>query len=65
MKITIQIIVFTLVLIAGCLLLSSPSSAMDGSDIARQVADRDEGQDATAKIRILLIDKNGRKQLVC
>jgi outer membrane lipoprotein-sorting protein len=39
-----------------------PSAAMDGEQIARKVFDRDDGQDATAKIRMLLINKQGKKR---
>lgn len=39
-----------------------PSAAMEGTQIARKVIDRDEGQDSTAKIRMLLINKKGGKR---
>jgi hypothetical protein len=44
-------------LVWGC-----PAVAMDGMQIAEKVENRNEGQDATSKIRMLLIDKNGRKR---
>lgn len=40
-----------------------PAAAMDGVQIAQKMVDRDEGQDATSKIRMLLIDKGGKKRL--
>jgi hypothetical protein len=44
-------------LVWGC-----PAVAMDGMQIAEKVENWNEGQDATSKIRMLLIDKNGRKR---
>jgi len=36
--------------------------AIEGVQIAQKVVDRNEGQDATSKIRMLLIDKRGKKR---
>ncbi len=48
--------------LVGLLFWNSPATAMNGIQIAREVADRDEGKNATAKIRMLLINKKGKKR---
>jgi outer membrane lipoprotein-sorting protein len=63
MKTLTNIHIWALIALVSLLLGELPSAAMDGVQIARKVIDRDEGQDATAKIRMLLIDKKGRKRL--
>ena len=52
----------SLVALVSLLLGALPSAAMDGAQIARKVIDRDDGQDSTAKIRMLLINKKGGKR---
>ncbi len=42
---------------------SLPSFAMDGNTLAQKVYDRDDGRDSYAKIRMLLIDKRGKKRM--
>lgn len=62
MKKLADIRIWALFVIAGLLLLGNPVAAMDGEQVARMVSDRDEGQDARAKVRMLLIDKKGKKR---
>ena len=62
MKYLTNIIIYFLIAIAGLCLCIRPATAIDGVQIAQKVADRDDGQDASSKIRMLLIDKNGRKR---
>ncbi|WP_286819974.1 outer membrane lipoprotein-sorting protein [Desulfobacter sp. UBA2225] len=54
--------VYTLMIIVVLLVWVFPAVAMDGAQIAQKVVDRDQGQDATLKIRMLLIDKGGKKR---
>jgi len=54
--------IYTLIIMAVLLVWGCPAVAMDGMQIAEKVENRNEGQDATSKIRMLLIDKNGRKR---
>jgi len=55
------------ILLLLCILfLSAPSvqgAELDGLQIAQKVYDRDDGKDSYAKVKMLLIDKNGRKRL--
>ncbi len=62
MKTLTNIRIWALIALTGLLLGALPATAMDGVQIAHKVLDRDEGQDATAKIRMLLIDKKGKKR---
>jgi hypothetical protein len=39
------------------------ASSMDGRGLARMIYDRDDGQDSYATIKMLLIDKGGKKRL--
>lgn len=55
--------IYTLVAMIILLCWICPVVAMEGVQIAQKMVDRDEGQDATAKIRMLLIDKGGKKRL--
>ena len=55
------------VLILLCIFfLSTPpvqGAELDGLQVAQKVYDRDDGKDSYAKIKMLLIDKKGRKRL--
>ena len=51
-----------MIAIAGLSFCIRPATAIDGAQIAQKVIDRNEGQDATSKIRMLLIDKRGSKR---
>lgn len=62
MKISINIKIHTLIIIVGMLFWACSAVAIDGVQIAQKVADRNDGQDATSKIRMLLIDKRGKKR---
>ncbi|EIM63814.1 Protein of unknown function (DUF1329) [Desulfobacter postgatei 2ac9] len=53
---------YTFIIIVVLLVWVCPAVAMDGAQIAQKVVDRDQGQDATLKIRMLLIDKGGKKR---
>ena len=51
-------------LIACCWLACAQSSlAMDGLTLAQKVYDRDDGRDSYAEIRMLLIDKRGKRRI--
>lgn len=54
--------IYTLIITTVLLVWVCPAVAMDGVQIAKKVLDRNEGQDASSKIRMLLIDKGGRKR---
>lgn len=62
MKNSINIKIHTLIIIVGMLFGACSAGAIDGVQIAQKVADRNDGQDATSKIRMLLIDKRGKKR---
>ncbi len=62
MKNLINIKIHTLMIIVAMLSWACPAVAMDGVQIAQKVVDRNDGQDATSKIRMLLIDKRGNKR---
>lgn len=62
MKNLINIKIPTLMIIVAMLSWACPAVAMDGVQIAQKVVDRNDGQDATSKIRMLLIDKRGNKR---
>ncbi|MFP3928424.1 MAG: outer membrane lipoprotein-sorting protein [Desulfobacteraceae bacterium] len=54
------------ILAAAVIALSAlPSTliAMDGAELARRVYDREDGDDAYAHVRMLLIDKSGHKRM--
>ena len=62
MKTLTHIHIWAFIALGSLFFTELPSAAMDGLQIARKVIDRDEGQDATAKIRMLLINKKGKKR---
>ena len=62
MKNLINIKIHTLMIIVAMLSWACPAVAMDGVQIAQKVVDRNDGQDVTSKIRMLLIDKRGNKR---
>lgn len=47
---------------AGCIVFPLCSSALDGRGLAQKVYDRDDGKDSYAKVRMLLVDKRGKKR---
>jgi len=51
-----------LIIIVAMLSWACSAVAIDGVQIAQKVADRNDGQDATSKISMLLIDKRGKKR---
>ncbi len=62
MKKLINIPFWVIFIVTGPLLWHLPAIAMDGVELARKVADRSEGEDSTAHIRMLLIDERGNKR---
>jgi len=62
MKNSINIKIHALIIIVAMLSWACPAVAIDGVQIAQRVADRNDGQDATSKIGMLLIDKRGKKR---
>lgn len=43
--------------------LSVEVAALDGDQVAKNVYDRDDGKDSYAKVKMLLVDKKGRKRM--
>lgn len=62
MKNSINIRIHALIIIVAMLSWACSAGAIDGVQIAQKVADRNDGQDATSKISMLLIDKRGKKR---
>jgi outer membrane lipoprotein-sorting protein len=62
MKNSINIRIHALIIIVAILSWACSAVAVDGVRIAQKVVDRNDGQDATSKIRMLLIDKRGNKR---
>ena len=54
-----------LILLCIFFLSTSPlqSAELDGLQVAQKVYDRDDGNDSYAKVKMLLIDKKGRKRM--
>ncbi|MDY7039219.1 MAG: outer membrane lipoprotein-sorting protein, partial [Thermodesulfobacteriota bacterium] len=54
-----------LAFLSACFLLAGAQSslAMDGLTLARKVYERDDGRDSYAEIRMLLIDKRGKRRI--
>ena len=62
MKLSSRKLVGFFLLLAVCMNASAQPVALDGPTLAQKVYDREDGKDSYATVRMLLVDKRGRKR---
>jgi len=62
MKPTFRYSAILALVFAGCMGISIHLHAMDGPTLAQQIYNRDDGRDSYATVRMLLMDKGGKKR---